>query len=293
MKYLLTFNLLFLSFSAYSATWKKIYKSHVMTVTPEETSCPVGYIGVSALMPYTHRYFCVMKYEAKNDTFDTPVSTADKLPWVGLKQQEASSKCQSLGGGYDLISNEQWQTIARNIAGVSENWSNGVVASGELNRGHSDGAPARVLAAAADNLACSETDQICSDSSWNSQRRTHTLSNGNKIWDFSGNAYEWVSNITTNDFGVYVSYGAAGYMSQMSGGDMRQTLFGALGITICADPGTTPYCGMGYSTFMTPPYGILRGGHYSDTDKVGVFSTYMVAPSAADLKQGFRCVFVP
>ena len=62
-------------------------------------------------------------------------------------------------------------------------------------------------------------------STWNKQRRTHTLSNGEVIWDVSGNAWEWVKDDNSdsdsdsdadnsdNDNGVY---GDNAYMSQVT-----------------------------------------------------------------------------
>lgn len=102
--------------------------------------------------------------------------------------------CRDLGANYDLISNAQLQTIARNIEMVPSNWSSGIVGTGSLNRGHSDGAPAYTRAADVDvddNNACANTDQTCSSTVWDSQRRRHKLSNGKVIWDFAGNAWEW------------------------------------------------------------------------------------------------------
>ena len=53
----------------------------------------------------------------------------------------AITQCSSLGAGYALISNAQWQTIAQNIENVATNWSGGAVGTGGIPRGHSDGTP--------------------------------------------------------------------------------------------------------------------------------------------------------
>ena len=45
-----------------------------------------------------------------------------------------------------------------------------------------------------DNKGCHGTEQTCDGRTWNKQRRTHTLSNGEVIWDVSGNAWEWVKD---------------------------------------------------------------------------------------------------
>lgn len=278
-----------LSTTLQAGTWKKLYGgAGNSAVTPENTTCPTGYIGVPALPPYTVRYFCVAKYEMKNDGYGTAVSQAALTPWLDMDRPTARSKCQALGAGYDLISNDQWQTIARNIAGVASNWSGGEVASGELSRGHTDNSPANALAAAVDTDPCNGTGQTCSTSTWGSQRRTHTLSNGNVIWDLAGNAWEWVTNDSN------VSNGANGYISTMSAGDIRQTRYGAAEGTLCASPSTAPYCGMGYGYVNYAIGTVLRGGCWGPTTNGGVFAAYLNNSTAlASASIGFRCVFVP
>ena len=188
-----------------------------------------------------------------------------------------------------MISNNHWQTIARNIAGVASNWSTGTVTSGELNRGHSDNAPASALVAVTDdNDPCNGTGQTCSSSTWDSQRRTHTLSNGNVIWDFAGNVFEWVTDNNT------ASNGADGYMSTMSGADIRQTRYGAASGTICVSASSTPYCGMGNGWFSGTSGAINRGGSYAANLNAGIFTTYLNnSSSVISSAIGFRCVFVP
>jgi len=254
-------------------------------------TCPTNYILVPANTTYFPKQFCVAKYEMKNDGYGTAVSTATGTPWVSIDRPTSRSKCQNLGSGYDMISNDQWQTIARNIAGTASNWDSGVVASGQLNRGHSDNAPANATCRrSTDDVAgnCSGTGEACSSSTWNSQRRTHTLSNGNVLWDFGGNVWEWVTNDSN------VSNGADGYISTMSGGDIRQTRYGAASGTICATPGSSPYCGMGHGWFNYTAGAVFRGGAWNNDVGTGVFASRLTyAPTATDTRVGFRCVFVP
>lgn len=258
-------------------------------VSSPSVTCPTNYILVPANTTYFPKQFCVAKYEMKNDGYGTAVTQATGTPWVSIDRPTSRSKCQALGSGYDMISNDQWQTIARNIAGVASNWNSGTVASGQLNRGHSDNAPASALAAVTDdNDPCNGTEQTCSSSTWDSQRRTHTLSNGNKIWDFAGNVWEWVTNDSN------VSNGADGYISTMSGGDIRQTRYGAASGTICATPGSSPYCGMGHGWFSYTAGAVWRGGDWDDVVYTGVFASNLRgAPTATGTNLGFRCVFVP
>lgn len=272
---------LMISSTAGAATWKKIVGG-IGTIQP----CPTNYIFVPALAPYTTVDFCIMKYEAKNDGYLTAVSQPTGTPWVSIDRPTARKRCQALGGEYDLISNDQWQTIARNIAGVASNWSLGSVGgSSYLNRGHSDGNPASVLAASDDdNNACVNTGQTCSSTMWDNQRRTHKLSNGNVIWDFAGNAHEWVTNDST------ASNGADALISAMTAGDIRQIRYGAATATICSSGD----CGLGYGYFNYSGGAVFRGGSYILTTYSGVFATSLVNASSYSLSSlGFRCVYIP
>lgn len=192
-----------------------------------------------------------------------------------------------LGKGFDLISNDQWQTIARNIAGVAGNWNTGIVGSGQLNRGHSDNSPTTAYPASSDdNNACLSTGQTCSATVWDSQRRTHELSNGEKIWDFAGNRSEWVTNDSN------VSHGAHEYISLISSGDFRQTRYGAATGTFCATPGVSPYCGMGRAFFNSTSGAVARGGDFSSDIYVGIFAVNLEM-TITDINNAFRCVYAP
>lgn len=170
-------------------------------------SCGTGYVPVPPLTGYTDKAFCVMKYEAKEGTGSVPESVATGKPWVSINYTDAKSKCTGLGTGYDLITNDEWQTIARNAELVATNWSGGTVgSSGGMNTGHTDGTPVNHQAASTDDTdPCVNTGQTCSDTTWDSQRRTHKLSNGRVIWDLGGNASELVKDLfdisNQNDFG--------------------------------------------------------------------------------------------
>jgi hypothetical protein len=283
---------LFTSATVHSATWKSVYKTaQGPAVTTVISSCPTGYVGVPAVLPYTPRYFCVSKYEMKKDPDgSTAVAAPTGSPWVSITRDNARAACQGLGVNYDLISNEQWQAIVRNIAGVASNWSSGTVASGALSNGHTDNTPNTQLNAVADDDdACNGTGQTCSSTVWDSQRRTHKLSNGNVIWDLGGNLAEWVTNDNT------VKYATDTFASQMTAGDRMQIAYGAPTETICAAPAGAPYCGMGKGLFSGGDTGTMsRGGTYSIGTNAGIFTTD-TRDQAANFRTdtGFRCVYVP
>ena len=271
-------------------------------------NCPENFVAVPALTDYTEKSFCVMKYEAKNAGADTtgnatddiPVSKAAGTPYVNLHRDAFIQKCEGLGASYDLISNDEWQSIARNIENVASNWATGVVGNaGGLSVGHSDGTPSNPLAASSDdNNACENTGQTCSSSTWHRERRTHTLSNGEVIWDMSGNVDEWMedqnSSIFEND--SYISQITnTNYPNPKSlSGDTRTPKghFGPSGDY--TDLSTSPYGGLGrgdLGAYGDTGSGIIRGGNYSRTVNSGVFSTTLDIQDATPRdKTGFRCV---
>lgn len=278
----------------YSTSWKKIAVAPPISSTGTagtaltSAQCPTNYIFVPSLSPYTVTDFCVAKYEMKNDGYGTPVTVAAGAPWTGIDRNNSRAKCQSLGGSYDLISNDQWQTIARNITGVASNWSSATVGTGQINWGHSDGVPNNPLAAVTDdNDPCNGTGQTCSSTVWDSQRRTHKLSNGNVIWDFGGNVYNWVTNDLT------VAYSTNYFVSTMVAGDNEQVRYGAETATICPARWTTPYCGFGAARIGFNGGAIGRGGEWTMGEQAGIFTTTMEAgPTYTGSNAGFRCVFV-
>lgn len=235
-----------------------------------------------------------MKYEAKNNGSGVATSIYSGLPWTNIPRgagpQSAGgawNKCRSLGSNFDLISNDEWQTIARNIADVGINWSGAVAYTGQINVGHSDNVPPSEQAAAiTDATPCTNTGTGCVNSTWNRQWRTHTLSNGAIIWDFGGNVSEWVSNDR------YELVGTAGRVHTLTGA--AQTLFG--NDTNCAAPinSTNQYCGFGNADIGEWNGAYIRGSSFADasTGTAGIFATSLL-PYTSEAFIGFRCVYRP
>ena len=189
--------------------------------------CPPNFIAVPANPALgVYEDFCIAKYEMKiqgDDNGDQPYdpsftaeSRASGTPWKNLNLDLAIEECEALGDGYAIPTNEEWMTITQNIESVATNWSDGIAhpsgfTAAQINIGHScrwdnycranqeaffgEG----FAASDDDNDACfgfidygSDPAPTCSATEWNLYRRTHVLSNGEVIWDFSGNVWNWI-----------------------------------------------------------------------------------------------------
>lgn len=267
------------------------------TASVNVTAYPTGYVPIAALSPYTATLFYVAKYEMK-DVSGVATSQAAGAPWVSISRDSSITACSSLGTGYALISNAQWQTIARNLEGVGFNWSTGTVGnSGGMSRGHSDNSPASALAAVSDdNDSCSGTEQTCSLSTWSDQRRVHQLASGSYIWDFAGNVWEWVSDNNSTDFGANAlisTLTAANHPTNGSIGGVSNNAnyhFGPSGNYTGLS--TSPYGGLGNGYLNYSAGTILRSGGWVNGMGTGVFTANLInGPAATDAFTGFRCVW--
>ncbi len=170
-------------------------------------SCPHNFIEVPANIDLNISTFCVMKFEARNNNGQA-ISTNSGLPWVSINSSDAITACESISedgflGKFFLISNPERLTIARNLEGVAQNWSSQIVGTGEMARGHSDRIPARVLEITNINDFYDGTGNSSTDG--REQKRTQILSNGEIIWDFAGNVWEWI-DWDSNDAGFRCVY---------------------------------------------------------------------------------------
>ena len=134
--------------------------------------------------------FCVMKYEAKN-VGGVATSQPALRPWVSISQTDSITECSSLGAGYQLISNAQWTTVAREAEALGSNWDSGTVGTGSMWRGHSDNSPSNSLSVSNINDYYDQTGNVAPSI----QRRALELNSGEVIWDMGGNVYNW--NIDT------------------------------------------------------------------------------------------------
>ena len=265
-------------------------------VSYEIPVCPPEFV----LVPFnssvgTTSNFCVMKYEAK-DNGGVAVSQAAGNPYVSLTIGASQTKCTDLNalngvsGKFDLISNPEWMTIARNAEGEDANWEAGTSGSGAMFRGHSDNSPA--LAAAADNDPYNGTGNTDSEAmgSGKEQKRTLTLSNGEVIWDLSGNVWEWVdwSHTTAGlDLGPTTCAAHWTEFSSVSCGDLSSSQYMPSMTNLSSTNGVGRFLGGSGGA-------ALRGGGRGAGSYAGAFTLDLQRSTAyTSALVGFRCVYRP
>jgi formylglycine-generating enzyme required for sulfatase activity len=222
-------------------------------------------------------------------------SVASGFPIANIDQTTAASYCSTAGAS--LITNAEWMTIARNIEAQLSNWTTGTAASnaigtGGLYKGHSDGNPNTALAAGADNDGYIGTGQ----SGFSIERRTHTLSNGEIIWDMGGNVWEWTNDtILGKDqpTGSSTGFGWRQYTAITNYGTLSYDL------TRPSNPAwdSTQNMGQIYSNGTSNSNSIftfIRGGFWDFTTGAtvpGVFTLYLGNTRFLPSEDvGFRCV---
>ena len=283
--------------------------------------CPSGYVEApSDSAVGANNEFCVMRTEAK-DVATYPASVTAGAPWVNIDPTDARAACYSLNtlnsvsNKYDLIANQEWMAIARDIEAQPSNWSNGTIGMGEaLNRGHSDSTPNNPLAITDINDPYSDTGNNSGQAptaGWE-QKRTHTLSNGTVIWDFAGNVWEWADlNVSTVGLQILTDLTKKPY-SSVDGAPINSYVeFSAIDRMIGENAGDVFLPAMWQPS--NPAYGYLQGvgqyyagdntiggaisrsGAYNDGYRSGIFTLALdtAVVGGGGSWGGFRCVYRP
>ena len=252
--------------------------------------CPEGYIGVPQWDGFTSQSFCIMKYEAKHgpgsedrgrDVIQAQ-ARANGKPITGVTIQQARQFCRENGGiAYDLMSNKEWQSVARAIEVVDDNWSEGIARVNHnnfLNTGNTS------------DTVLSESRQDDEDEPFSPDKRTHRLINGAYIWDFAGNLWEMVQH-NINDmpekyFG-YI-YKLPTNLENLFGPEKNYSTLSNWAIK-------RDFGGLGYANLSTFRGVIIRGGGRSERE-AGVFSVDSSLSQTRLLSRrdvGFRCSYHP
>ena len=241
-------------------------------------TCATGYLVVPGSATYGTSDFCVMKYEAKN-VGGIATSQAASTPWVSLSQTTTITNSTAACTGCHLITEAEWLTIAQNVLGVSSNWSGGAVGSGYIYSGHNDGSPWNALAADADdNNGYYGTGNVATSS----QRRTLTLSNGEVIWDFAGDVYEWTQSTIAGSQQPGLSGESSYAYKQWNNGSLLQNglpanaMPGYTGISGASGWSSAQGIGQLYSNYgEAVAHSYVRSGCFYNNANAGVLALFL------------------
>jgi len=254
------------------------------------------------------------------------VSSAQGWPIARIAQDDgtandAKSYCESRG--WHLITNAEWMTIARNAERLGSNWCalNGTgcgnsPGSQYLVAGHNDNGPALGLQASTnDSQACygtvtKDVDPTCGSGA--TQKRTHTLANGEVVWDLAGNVWEWTDDtVLRKDEPDSETSGVPdvgfGWTDFASGSLTRILVNNGQGSSMGYDvirPSNSSwnanqrvgriYTYSDVNDTSTTVYAFLRGAQWSNGSGAGVFALDLnYAPGGSGSSIGFRCALAP
>jgi len=196
---------------------------------------------------------------------------------------------------HKLFRNAEWMTIARNIEAQASNWQSDVVGLDCLYGGHMDNSPASKLATSDDGTpyygtnSSDETTVTCpfvagSDNK-KASRRTMILSNGEVIWDVSGNVWEWVDEQCANASGYSSTYWWVEW-THASLSDYEEFVAGPSDSSYDSNKGVGKYYGC-----TTSGKSLVRGAGWRSGLNAGVFAmAFSASPSGSGGDFGFRCV---
>jgi hypothetical protein len=204
--------------------------------------------------------FKVGKFLCSKGPTGMPLVNARSAPWVEIDYHAARTACTT--ASLALITELQALALAHDIVNQDINWSGGAVGEGHVFQGLHKGS--------VDEAHASSFIPVDED-----ERRWHELSNGERIFDFAGNAYTWVFDDVQGDENGIVAKG-----------------FNADSPSIAVAPYPSMERGMGWRPEAgrnRSGHALLRGGCWYDEDNAGVFTLDLVSPDNRDDIVGFRC----
>lgn len=202
--------------------------------------------------------FQVGQYLCSKGPMDIPLVNALAMPWVKINYSEARLACET--AGMALITESQALSIAHDIASQDINWTGGTVGLGDVFQGPHEG-----------NVESAQPGDFISDDP--NERRWHQLSNGEKVFDFAGNAYTWV-------------------FDDVQGADTGLSGKIAADSPSLAAPYPSRENGMGYRPDGERDWSgraLVRGGYWDGEDNAGVFGLRNGWPDLRRGYVGFRC----
>nr|BFD61148.1 hypothetical protein CKG001_32550 [Bdellovibrio sp. CKG001] len=224
------------------------------------------------------------------------VSQAAGRPWLANKAT-AQEACAALGADYRLPTNAEWNAAALEIYDNAENWvdhkKNNTLYTGFYS-GWTEPVEVKDVTNPYDGTGKKKGEE----------RRTFVLNSGAIIWDFGGNAWEWVSDTIygssyTPDLSSH--YGRRYHNNNWDVKPGSQQLFDFTGMTDAGKKDT--YMG---NLFGGSTGKVIRGGAVCIHSKgvTGIFAANigditaddLQAPASWNLKMnniGFRCVTRP
>ena len=250
-----------------------IQESRNPAVKPIQKSCEEGWI------PFGNR--CIMQYEAKKGTGNIATSVATGTPWVNIYQDVAKAECEKIGA--HLITNAEWMAIARDIEAQDENWVGTGTARG-LKMGNVGSNTNDSTAWYALGSADFEGNTKTGTNRGSDSPAKLVLSNGQSIWDFSGNVWEWVDHTIAKD-----DVSSTAGWTEFSSATFNDThLPKSQVIPLEAIPSTLGGGKIYYGS--ADPRAFLRGGAWHNGATAGVFAlTLDYSPSYSNGDVGFRC----
>jgi hypothetical protein len=225
------------------------YPANSLFITVPDVELPNGIIVPSFRVG---QYHCAM-VDGK------AVVSRELKPVVNINFHDSRLLCQA--SCFNMLADMQFIAIAHDISRQGINWTGGTVGIGKLFQGLHKGTVNGV-----------QTGLYVSPDP--AERRWHELSNGARIWDFSGHLYSWsYDDVQGNDHGL-----VAGKFKRNS-------------ISLLA-PYPALQCGVGW--FPKPSddwtgFGLMRGGCWRSDGNAGIFNLFRDYPNMGYDYVGVRC----